>query len=93
RYINGTVRDNSTGNPIADAIVTANSTLSTITNATGFYSFAVVTGTYNLIARNDPAYYTNDTVSVSTSGVAVVNQDVRLQLKPTGTITGTVRNV
>ncbi len=90
RYINGTVRDNSTGNPIADAIVTANSTLSTITNATGFYSFAVVTGTYNLIARNDPTYYTNNTVSASTSGVAVVNQDVRLHLKPTGTITGNV---
>lgn len=90
RFINGTVKDNSTGDSLADVTVSANSTLSTITNTTGFYSFAVSEGSYNLTASFDIRFYTN-TTTVSTVGKAVVLQDIELLKKPTGNITGSVR--
>jgi parallel beta-helix repeat protein len=90
RYINGTVKDNSTGDNLSGVTVSANSTLSTMTIATGFYSFAVTDGTYNLISTiNDIRYYTN-TTTVSTEGQAVVIQDIEMIRKPTGNITGSV---
>jgi len=89
RYINGTVKDNSTGNSLPGVRVSANSTLSTTSNATGFYSFAVNNGTYDLTATYDIRYYTNIT-TVSTIGQAVVWQDIELMKKPTGNITGSV---
>ena len=88
RFINGTVKDNSTGN-FAGVTVSANSTLSTLTNATGFYSFSVNEGIYNLTATFDIRYYTN-TTTVSTVGKAVVVHDIELLKKPTGNITGSV---
>jgi hypothetical protein len=67
-----------------------NSTLSTTSNAIGFYSFAVTDGTYNLVSIiNDNRYYTN-TTTVSTNGQAVVIQDIEMIRKPTGNITGSV---
>ncbi|HWR26645.1 MAG TPA: hypothetical protein VN316_02085, partial [candidate division Zixibacteria bacterium] len=92
RYINGTVKANSTGNGLAGVFVSANSTISTTTNTTGFYSFAVTAGTYGLTAKLDPTYYTNNTLSVSTIESAVVIQDIELLKKPTGNITGSVTN-
>ncbi|HWQ96076.1 MAG TPA: NosD domain-containing protein, partial [Candidatus Methylomirabilis sp.] len=89
RYINGTVKDNSTGNNLTGVTVSANSTLTTTTSATGFYSFAVTEGTYNLTATFDITYYTNIT-TVSTIGKAVASQDIGLVKKPTGNITGSV---
>lgn len=89
RFINGTVKDNFTGNNLTGVNVSANSTLSTTTNENGFYSFAVTNGTYNLIATFDIRYYTN-TTTVSTIGKAVAEQDIELVKKPTGNITGRV---
>jgi nitrous oxidase accessory protein len=91
RFINGTIKDNSTGNHLAGVIVSANSTLSTMSNTTGFYSFAVTEGTYNLTAY-DIRYYMN-TTTVSTVGKVVVVKDIELLKKPTGNITGSVTTV
>ncbi len=90
RYINGTVMDSITKAAIQGVTVFINPGVPTTTNASGFYSFAVTEGTYNLTARLDPAYYTNSTVTVSTAGSAVVVQDIELVKKPTGTITGRI---
>ena len=89
RFINGTVKDNSTGNSLAGVTVSANSTLSTMTDATGYYSFAIAEGTYDLTAAFDITYHTNITTA-STVGRAVVCQDIELIKKPTGNITGSV---
>jgi hypothetical protein len=90
RYINGTVMDNSTGDSLAGVTVSANSTLSTTSNDTGFYSFAVTDDTYNLVSTvNDIRFYTN-TTTISTSGQVVVIQDIEMVRKPTGNITGSV---
>jgi parallel beta-helix repeat protein len=89
RYINGTIKDNSTGYSLSGVTISANSTLSTTSNATGFYSFAVNDGSYNLISRYDIRYYTNTTM-VSTIGKAVAEQDIEMIKKPTGNITGNV---
>jgi len=70
KFINGTVKDNSTGYGITGVTVSTNTTLSTTTDATGFYSFAVPDGSYNLTTF-DIRFYTN-TTTVSTSGQAVV---------------------
>ena len=92
RFINGTVKDNSTGNSLAGVTVSANSTLSTTTNENGFYSFAVNDGSYDLTATFDIRYYTN-TTTVSTVGKAVAEQDIELVKKPTGNITGSVKQL
>ena len=89
RFVNGTVMDSINKTGIFGVMVSINTTLSTTTNATGFYSFAVAEGTYNLKATFDITYYTNIT-TVSTIGKAVVVQDIELVKKPTGTITGSV---
>ena len=91
RYINGTVMDSITKVAISGVTVTTSSSLSTTTNASGFYSFAVAEGTYDLTAKLDPTYYTNSTITVSTVGSAVVIQDIELVKKPTGMISGSVK--
>jgi len=91
--INGTVEDHNTKTGIANVIVSTNTSISTITNASGFYSMAVTAGTYNLTAKSDPIYNKNNTLTVSTIGRNVVVQDIELLKKPTGTITGSVRKV
>lgn len=92
RFINGTVMDSVNKTALSGVTVTANTTLTTKTDTTGFYSFAVEEGAYILTAKFDPAYYTNNTIMVSTIGSAVVMQDIELLKKPTGTINGTVTN-
>jgi lysozyme family protein len=92
RFINGTVIDSVNKTGIAGAKVLANSSLKT-TNALGFYSFAVASGTYNINATFEPAYYTNSSITVSTIGEAVVWQDIEVLKKPVGNITGSVTGV
>ena len=89
RFINGTVIDSLNKTGIAGVMVSTNTSLSTTTDATGFYSFAVTDGSYNLTATYDIRYYTNIT-TVSTIGQAVVWQEIELIKKPTGSITGNV---
>ena len=88
-YINGTVR--SGGIAVEGVTVSTNTSITTTTDASGFYSLPV-TGTYQLTAAKDPVYYTNSSV-IATVVSGVVVQDIELVIKPTGTITGSVTNV
>lgn len=90
RYINGKVLDNFTKLGIAGVNVSLNTSNSTVTDADGFYSFEVTPGTFKITATFDITYYTNSSVTVSTTNVGVVEQDILLVKKPTGTITGKV---
>ncbi len=90
RYINGTVMESGTLNPLPGVTVSTNTSISTTTNATGFYSLPVSEGTYALTAMLNPTHYTNSSITVSTVGSAVVVQDIELVKKPMGTITGSV---
>jgi hypothetical protein len=89
RYINGTVIDSGLHTPLAGVTVSTTGH-STVTDGSGKYSLAVASGSYNLTASYDIRYYTNSSVTVSTEFDAVVNQDIELHLKPTGTISGAV---
>ena len=90
RYINGTVIEKGTTNGISGVTVTTNTLVSTMTNETGFYSLSLTPGSFDLTAMLEPGYYTNSSVTVSTELRAVTIQDIELELKPTGNITGTV---
>ncbi|MFZ3382604.1 MAG: NosD domain-containing protein [Candidatus Methanoperedens sp.] len=89
RFINGTVVDSVSKAVISGATVSTGS-LSTLTNLSGFYSFSVTSGTYNLTANFEPTYYVNNTIMVSTVLSAEVVKDIELVKKPTGNITGSV---
>ncbi len=89
--INGTVIDSVTKAGIPEVRVFTNTSITTMTNATGFYSFAVVSGTYIVSATFEPTYYVNSAM-VSTALSATMVQDIELLKKPTGTIKGSVRN-
>ncbi|VVB51774.1 Right handed beta helix region [uncultured archaeon] len=90
RFINGTVFESPDPlHGIRGVTVTIGSQTNT-TNATGFYSFAVPDGSYSLTARLEPGYYTNSSVTVSTALRAVTVQNIELEIKPTGNISGTV---
>lgn len=90
RNIIGTVKDSVSKTGIPGVRVSTNTGLSTTTNGIGFYSFEVTEGTYNLMAKFEPTYYANNTITVSTIGKTIVVQDIELLKKPTGTITGKV---
>jgi hypothetical protein len=91
RYINGTIMDSVSMAGIPGVKVFINTSITTMTNATGFYSFTVVSGTYKVTATFEPMYYANSR-TVSTSLGAFAEQDIELSKKPTGTIAGNVRN-
>ena len=88
RFINGTIMDSINKAGLAGVKVSTNTSLSTMTNATGFYSFEVTSGDYNITATFEPIYYPNST-AVSLMG-AVAVQDIELLKKPTGNITGQI---
>lgn len=90
RYINGTVMEKGTTNGIQGVTVTANTLFSTLTNETGFYSLALTSGSFDLTAALEPEYYINSSVTVSTALRAVTVQNIELEIKPTGNITGSV---
>ena len=89
RYINGTVKDSITKDVIAGVKVSTIGA-STTSDASGFYSLAVVSGTYPITATYDIRYYMNNSVTISTTLSAVVWQDIEMIKKPTGNITGNV---
>jgi len=89
-YINGTVLDNGTG--ISGVVVTANASISTISNISGFYSMQVPAGTYYITAARVPEYYPNNSVVITEIQGTRMIQDINLVEKPKGTIVGNVRN-
>jgi len=90
RFINGTVMDSINKAGLEGVKVFTNTSLSTVTNATGFFSFSVNSGIYNITATLEPSYYLNSS-TVSLLG-AVVVQDIELSKKPNGSITGRISN-
>ena len=90
RYITGKVLDNVTKLGIAGVNVSLNNSNSTITDDDGLYFFVVEPDTFEITATFDMTYYTNNSVVVSTVSNPVVEQDILLVKKPTGTITGKV---
>ena len=89
-FIKGIVKDSVNKMPLSGVTISTNTNLSTTTNATGFYSFAVKAGAYDLTAKFEPTYYTNNTIKLSTIENAVLVKDIELLKKPIGTITGMV---
>jgi hypothetical protein len=83
------VLDNGTG--IAGARVTANTSISNTTDASGSFSFLVAAGTYHLTAAREPEYYGNSSVVVNATSGSIAAHDIQLTRKPTGIITGTVK--
>jgi hypothetical protein len=92
RFINGTIIDNTNREGIAGVKVSTNTSLFTTTNSSGFYSFAVTSGTYKIMAQFEPVYYTNSSITVSTIGKAIVVQDIKLVKKLTGNIAGSIKH-
>ncbi len=92
-FINGTVMDSVDKTGIAGVLVSTNTSISTMTNATGFYSFALTSGTYDLTAAFPPTYYENSTIRVTTIISGVVVQDIDFLKKPTSNISGRVKQV
>jgi hypothetical protein len=90
-YDNGTVYG-SLGTKLAGAIVSTDTGITTTTNGTGFYSLSLTNGTYHLTASKEPEYYPNSSVVVNVTAFTTITQDIILTAKPTGTISGTVRN-
>ena len=88
-YINGTVLDSVTKAGIVGVNIFTNTSISTTTDVSGFYSLAIPDGIYDIMVEFDPKYYSNST-TISTTSSAVVMHDIELVKKPTGTITGIV---
>jgi len=88
-YINGTVR--SGGIAVEGVTVSTNTSISTTTDASGFYSLPVTAGTYQLTAAKEPVYNTNSSVTATVDSGVVV-RDIELVIKLTGTISGSVLN-
>jgi hypothetical protein len=88
-YVNGSVKDVS-DNAIAGATVTANNGMSAITDSNGLYSLNLDYGPYQLTISKDPEYYPISGVNVMI-GATQSTQNFILNLKPKGTISGTVR--
>ena len=87
-YINGTVMNNSIG--IAGAVVTTNTSVTAIANASGVYSLLLSPGAYNFTVTKDPEYYSNSSVVVNAVSGSTAVQDIELVKKSTGTISGNV---
>jgi hypothetical protein len=91
-YINGTVKDSISLAPIPGVKVATNTGVSKMTNAAGFYSFAVTPGTtYTLTVTLNPTYSPQSASVTAVQGTVL--KDFSLVKKLTGTITGRVNKV
>jgi hypothetical protein len=92
RFINGTVMDSINKTGIAGVTVSTNTSFHATTDASGFYSLGLIAGSYEITAKFDPMYYSNNTIMASTIENVAVVQDIELVKKPTGRMTGKVTN-
>ncbi len=77
--VSGTVLDNSTSDPVANATVYANNSAGSVVTATssnGSFAFSLANGTYELTAT--AANYTSGTVNVSVAGAGVAGVTIGL---------------
>ena len=89
-YLNVTIT--SGGMPAPEAKVWINSSDIKKTDANGNYIFTVPEDTYNVTASKQPTNV-DKTVTGMVTPNNTTNVTIALDLKPTGTIIGTVRNV
>ncbi len=82
---------NSTGSPLSGATVETNTSLSTTTNASGFYNFTSLSnGTYMINASL--AGYANNSITVTISGADNTTANISLTPLPTYLLSGYVTN-
>ena len=91
-YVNGTVIDSVTQQGISGATVTTNTSITTTTNGTGYYSLHLIEGAYGLTVTSEPEYYTNSSVIVRATNDPDIMQVIEIEIKPTGNITGRIQN-
>ncbi|MEZ4513927.1 MAG: S8 family serine peptidase [Chloroflexota bacterium] len=92
--LQGTVSDSSTSSPLAGATIRIKSSDSSLnwrrtTDANGFYSTPVFSGTYTVTASLY-SYYPASVPNVSVTSFQTTTLDIPLEMAPTYTITGTV---
>ena len=88
--LQGTVKDSTTNNPIAGALVTAGNN-STTTNASGFYQLANLSPDITSVTASAPGY-ANNTVSVTLAYGTTTNADIPLTPSaPSGCFTDTTQ--
>ena len=90
-YVNGTVR-NTSGDIIQGASISI-AAGNTISGQNGTYSLSVEPGMYDITASKRPIYYDNTTYGILVTELNTTIVNVTLEIKPTGTINGTVTNV
>lgn len=84
-YINGTVIDADTGEPVEGANITVNGE-QTVTNVNGTYSLNIIFGDYNLTVTKE-GYFTNTT---TVTAVSWETQTINFTISKIATINGTV---
>lgn len=87
--INGTVKDEITDQPIAGALVKADSAFLNTTNSNGYYTMFVLAGKYTVTA-SAPGYASESQSNVMVSGGETITQDFALETIPLGSIIGNV---
>ncbi len=88
-HINGIVTNGSA--PLAGALVST-ADASTTTTSDGTYSLSETGGMYNVTASKQPQYYDSTTTAVEVTPDNTTVRNFSLTLKPTGTISGKVKN-
>ncbi|MDW7776239.1 MAG: S8 family serine peptidase [Methanosarcinales archaeon] len=88
--VNGHVKDAVSRVGIGGAMITPGSRITNITDGSGFYSFFLEEGLYQLNVTGDFWYYSNNSVTVEVLADLSVVQDILLERKPTGNISGFV---
>ncbi|MBW6519255.1 MAG: S8 family serine peptidase [ANME-2 cluster archaeon] len=89
-YVNGYVKDAVSQAGIGGAMITPGSGITNITDGSGFYSFFLEEGLYQLNVTGDFWYHSNNSVTVEVLADLSVVQDILLERKPTGNISGFV---
>ena len=89
--INGTVIDNY-GSEVSGAVITTGTGISTMSDVNGSYDLTLAPGTYQLTTARGFEHYVNSSVFVNVAASSITTQDIILALKPTGNISGTVKN-
>jgi len=89
-YVNGTVKDSVSKTGIGGIIVDTGVGITNVTDVSGFYSLLLEEGFYDLTVTGDFEYYPNSSVNIEVLPDLSIVQDIELEGKPTGTISGIV---
>ena len=90
--INGTVKDQVTEQPVAGALVKADSEFINITDTNGYYTMFVLAGKYT-VAASAPGYASESQSNVMVSEGEIITQNFAMQVIPPGSVTGNITDV